>query len=160
MAERSLNSWKEIATYVGRGVRTVQRWERELGMPVRRPHRKHRTVVIGIPHELDAWLADAPCCLSRHEHHGQLKRRSQLLADTYSNIQEALNVIRLAVQDTGDTRASNSIHTAAAGIERALDRLFDPRSTKKETAKRQFRLAVAAGAKRSQVVEGVAVDNR
>ena len=35
--KRFLNTWKEIATYMGRGVRTVQRWERELGLPVRRP---------------------------------------------------------------------------------------------------------------------------
>lgn len=31
-----LNSWKEIATFLGRGVRTVQRWERELQLPVHR----------------------------------------------------------------------------------------------------------------------------
>ncbi len=30
-----LNSWKEIACYLGRGVRTVQRYERDLGLPVR-----------------------------------------------------------------------------------------------------------------------------
>ena len=31
-----LDSWKEIATYLGRGVRTAQRWEREEGLPVHR----------------------------------------------------------------------------------------------------------------------------
>ena len=31
-----LDSWKEIAAYLGRGVRTVQRWEREEGLPVHR----------------------------------------------------------------------------------------------------------------------------
>jgi hypothetical protein len=31
-----LSSWKDIAKYTGKGVRTVQRWERE-GLPVRRP---------------------------------------------------------------------------------------------------------------------------
>jgi len=40
-----LNSWKEIAAYVGRGVRTVQRWERELGFPVRHPLGSRRTVM-------------------------------------------------------------------------------------------------------------------
>ncbi len=52
----ALNSWKEIAVYVGRGVRTVQRWERELGLPVRRPHKHLRSPVIAIPAELDEWL--------------------------------------------------------------------------------------------------------
>src|SRR4026208_11920 len=33
---RRLDSWKGIAAYLGRGVRTVQRWEREEGLPVHR----------------------------------------------------------------------------------------------------------------------------
>jgi hypothetical protein len=32
-----LSSWKEIARHFGKGVRTVQRWERELGLPIHRP---------------------------------------------------------------------------------------------------------------------------
>ena len=39
-----LNSWKEIAAYMGRGVRTLQRWERDLALPVRRLG-KERTIV-------------------------------------------------------------------------------------------------------------------
>jgi len=31
-----LDLWKEIAAYLKRGVRTVQRWERIAGLPVRR----------------------------------------------------------------------------------------------------------------------------
>ncbi len=56
-----LNSWKEISTYLGRGVRTVQRYEVELGLPVRRPHGKSRSAVIAIPDELDTWLRSCPC---------------------------------------------------------------------------------------------------
>lgn len=55
-----LNSWKEIAQYLGRGVRTVQRWEAELGMPVRRPRGKSRSAVIAVMSELDQWLARTP----------------------------------------------------------------------------------------------------
>jgi predicted DNA-binding transcriptional regulator AlpA len=51
-----LNSWKEIAQYVGRGVRTIQRWERELGFPVRRPRQRERSAVIAIRSEIDVWL--------------------------------------------------------------------------------------------------------
>ena len=32
-----LNGWKQIANYLGRGVRTIQRWE-SLGLPVRQRH--------------------------------------------------------------------------------------------------------------------------
>jgi len=55
-----LNSWKEVASYMGRGVRTVQRWERELGLPVRRPRGKSRSAVIAFRGELDQWLHRAP----------------------------------------------------------------------------------------------------
>ena len=54
-----LNGWKEIATHLGRGVRTVQRWE-SLGMPVRRPKRKDRSAVCAFSEEIDDWLRSAP----------------------------------------------------------------------------------------------------
>lgn len=53
-----LDSWKDIAAYLRRGVRTVIRWEQEEGLPVHRlPHQK-RGSVYAYSHELDAWLAD------------------------------------------------------------------------------------------------------
>jgi TolB-like protein len=52
-----LDSWKEIAAYLKRGARTVQRWEREEGLPVRRlQHGKLGSVYCYKP-ELDAWWA-------------------------------------------------------------------------------------------------------
>lgn len=50
-----LTSWKEISQYLGRGVRTVQRWEREAGLPVRRREDASRRAVLAIPDELDDW---------------------------------------------------------------------------------------------------------
>lgn len=55
-----LNSWKEIAEYLNRGVRTAQRWERELGMPVHRPRGHGRSAVIAIQSEIDHWLKSCP----------------------------------------------------------------------------------------------------
>ena len=55
-----INGWKEIANYLGKGVRTVQRYERVLGLPVRRAARKSITSVIATKVELDAWIAAAP----------------------------------------------------------------------------------------------------
>lgn len=52
---RVLNTWKEIATYLGRGVRTAQRWEHDLHLPVRRPRGKDRSAVIALTDELDGW---------------------------------------------------------------------------------------------------------
>lgn len=51
-----LNSWKEIARYLNRGVRTAQRWEVELSLPVRRPRNKGRSPVIALRSEIDLWL--------------------------------------------------------------------------------------------------------
>jgi hypothetical protein len=56
---RVLSGWKEIATYLKRGVRTVQRWE-HLGLPVHRPMAKDRSAVTALAHELDAWMAATP----------------------------------------------------------------------------------------------------
>ena len=55
-----LNSWKEIANYMGRGVRTVQRYERKLGLPIRRPSGKSIGSVIATVAELDAWVTASP----------------------------------------------------------------------------------------------------
>src|SRR6187402_3595382 len=50
-----LDSWKEIATYLGRGVRTVQRWEREERLPVHRLSHEKRGNVYARREELAAW---------------------------------------------------------------------------------------------------------
>ncbi|HET9315376.1 MAG TPA: tetratricopeptide repeat protein [Vicinamibacteria bacterium] len=67
MPEPRLDSWKEIAAHLGRSVRTVQRWERHEGLPVRRLQHDKQGSVYAIPAELDAWweerrtrLADEP----------------------------------------------------------------------------------------------------
>jgi len=52
-----LNSWKEIAAYLGRGVRTVQRWERELGLPIHRIGKGKRSPVYATIAELKFWIS-------------------------------------------------------------------------------------------------------
>jgi hypothetical protein len=59
-APKFLTGWKEIANYLGKGVRTVQRYEREMGFPVRRPAGKSRAAVIATKVEIDAWVAASP----------------------------------------------------------------------------------------------------
>jgi hypothetical protein len=50
-----LDSWKEIAAYLGRGIRTVQRWEREEGLPVHRLLHEKRGSIYARRDELAAW---------------------------------------------------------------------------------------------------------
>src|ERR1700759_11739 len=51
-----LSSWKDIACYLGKGVRTAQRWEKELGLPVRRPKEGIKSAVLAFPSELNDWV--------------------------------------------------------------------------------------------------------
>jgi len=53
--QRVLGSWKEIAQFLGKSVRTVQRWECERGLPVHRPSMSLQGVVIALPEELESW---------------------------------------------------------------------------------------------------------
>ena len=50
-----LDSWKEIAVYLGRDVTTVQRWEKREGMPVHRHLHDRMGSVYAFRAELDAW---------------------------------------------------------------------------------------------------------
>jgi hypothetical protein len=49
-----LSGWKDIARYLGRGVRTVQRYEEQFKLPVR--HRRPRGTVSSTKADLDAWV--------------------------------------------------------------------------------------------------------
>lgn len=51
-----LDSWKAIAAYLQRDERTLRRWEREQGLPVRRVPGRQGTSVFAYVSEIDAWL--------------------------------------------------------------------------------------------------------
>jgi adenylate cyclase len=52
-----LDSWKEIANYLRRSVRTVRRWEREEGLPVRRHYHGKQATIFAVSPEIDKWLS-------------------------------------------------------------------------------------------------------
>ena len=55
--DRRLDAWKEIARYLDRDVRTVQRWEQYEGLPVHRHHHQKRGSVYAYAAEIDRWRA-------------------------------------------------------------------------------------------------------
>ena len=57
---RVLHSWKEISSYTGRGVRTIQRYETQFGFPIHRPAGSPRSAVLAFTDEVDGWLAGSP----------------------------------------------------------------------------------------------------
>jgi tetratricopeptide (TPR) repeat protein len=55
--EAKLGSWKEIAAFFGRDLRTVKRWEATRGLPLHRVPGGGSARVYAYPGELEAWLA-------------------------------------------------------------------------------------------------------
>jgi tetratricopeptide (TPR) repeat protein len=53
---KRLDSWKEIAAFLGRAERTVKRWEAERGLPVHRMPGGGRSAVFAYSNELADWL--------------------------------------------------------------------------------------------------------
>lgn len=53
-----LDSWKEVAAYLGREVRTVQRWALARGLPIHRLPGGDRPRVFSTKSEIDVWLQD------------------------------------------------------------------------------------------------------
>jgi hypothetical protein len=58
--EEILSGWKEIAQYLGKGVRTAQRSAKQLGLPVRRVSGKHNGSVMTSKSDLNSWMRSSP----------------------------------------------------------------------------------------------------
>jgi TolB-like protein/Flp pilus assembly protein TadD len=56
LPDKKLVSWKEIAVFLGREIRTVQRWERTEGLPVHRHEHLKKSTVYAYASELDDWV--------------------------------------------------------------------------------------------------------
>ncbi|MCC6365603.1 MAG: PD40 domain-containing protein [Bryobacterales bacterium] len=54
-SEGQLESWKEIAGYLGKSVRTVIRWEKTEGLPVHRHQHEKKPSVFAYRQEIDEW---------------------------------------------------------------------------------------------------------
>ncbi len=66
-ADDRLDSWKEIAAYLKKEVRTVQRWEKSLGLPVRRLAHGKLGTVFAYKSDLDAWWQESQTKLADEE---------------------------------------------------------------------------------------------
>ncbi len=51
-----LSTWKDISSYLDRNIRTCQRWEKEIGLPVYRMEESSRASVFAYRDEIDEWL--------------------------------------------------------------------------------------------------------
>ena len=93
-----LDSWKAIAAYLNRTVRTVQRWQRE-GLPVHRHQHTKLGSIFAIPEELDEWCrqrAAVGAALTQRDHYHLLSRH-HLAARTVESLQKSAKYAQLAI---------------------------------------------------------------
>ncbi|MFZ0629825.1 MAG: hypothetical protein WA399_06155 [Acidobacteriaceae bacterium] len=115
-----LTSWKEIARYMGKGVRTVQRWEQDFGLPVRRPVGSSKTAILARPGDLDAWVAFR--CSSRAQMVVVPNRASSSLGLNKPPVSlGVLSALSAEIHTSRMLRSSN--RELMGGIRVALDRL-------------------------------------
>ena len=74
MTSDRLDSWKEIAAYLNRSVRTVTRWEREEGLPVHRHLHSKSGSVYAYKAELDDWWKNRGVSVDASDSEGQSSR--------------------------------------------------------------------------------------
>jgi hypothetical protein len=72
------SGWKDIANYLGKGVRTVQRYERDLHLPIHRPAGKPHAAVIATKAELDGWVKASPGLPGSAPKHWPTERANKL----------------------------------------------------------------------------------
>jgi hypothetical protein len=56
--KKILSSWKEIASYLRINIRTAQRWEKRLALPVHRMDKLDKTYVFAYADEIDKWFEE------------------------------------------------------------------------------------------------------
>lgn len=61
-----LYSWKEMAVFLKCGVRTVQRWEKDEGLPVHRHRHWKRGTVYALKTEIQDWLKSRESGKTKH----------------------------------------------------------------------------------------------
>lgn len=119
-----LNSWKEIANHLGRGVRTVQRWERDLGLPVRRPRARSRSAVVAIADEIDTWLRSAPTADVLHQPEPcPAITRLRESVEEHVNLRDRCSELRTANQEALARLLANlrAIHESVAQSRKSAD---------------------------------------
>ena len=155
-----LNGWKEISNYLGKSVRTAQRWERLLAMPIHRIHTARGEIVFGFKPELDRWQS-----VKEQESSATLRALpEQVTLDWLASLpeQELLRVVRSGrisrtvwselICQACLTLHRNEASPACGACQRILEFLSSLPKSRHTTICRQARSALAAA---RQVTHGV-----
>ena len=87
---KMLSSWKEIAHFFGKGVRTVQRWEKTLDLPIHRPPGAPSNVVLARTSDLEEWMhgGQARAAVRQEESTG-----SSALVDALGSLEQEVSTL-------------------------------------------------------------------
>jgi PleD family two-component response regulator len=99
-----LTSWKQVAEYLGKAVRTAQRWERNFGLPVRRSDGAGKQSVVAYPEELQEWLRTSfqktgidSKTQTREQELARLRRLTKLMTDRSEELNQRLATVFASV---------------------------------------------------------------
>jgi TolB-like protein/Tfp pilus assembly protein PilF len=106
---RKLDAWKEIADYLDREVRTVQRWEKTEHLPVHRHEHQKKSSVYAYTSELDEWVkkrqpVDDPEADAAFEPEPDLENVSAESENSGADLASQPAAVT-AVEDSSDSRA-------------------------------------------------------
>ena len=98
--EAPLTSWKSVADYLGRGVRTVQRWHAESGLPISRVG-SGRGTILAYRTDLDSWLRNSARPVSiqaslADEQFAALKHQTEVLSEAAAKMCNLLSETNLS----------------------------------------------------------------
>lgn len=91
-----LSTWKEIAAYMGKGVRTVQRWEQHLSLPVRHTKGRQGGSVYAMRQEIDSWLLNGGVrtCHGLQAENAELRQRILELINEVEKLKREALLVR------------------------------------------------------------------
>jgi hypothetical protein len=93
-----LTSWKDIAQYLGKGVRTAQRWEQQFGLPIRRQSANSHRAIVAIRSEIDAWVYEK----AHFRREGKPESETERLRRKVQELQEQNSALRRQLEAVGE----------------------------------------------------------
>jgi TolB-like protein/Flp pilus assembly protein TadD len=118
LANDRLDSWKEIAAYLNKEVRTVQRWEKSLGLPVRRIAQGKQGTVFAYKLDLDAWWQESQTKLENEDDppgHGPISRSNVSGSSVAGSKVDEANAAGSSVPSSSIARSNVVMLPSAAG---------------------------------------------
>ncbi len=105
-----LHSWKEIARFLGKGIRTVQRWEASLSLPVIRSGSCSHNV-LARRSELQAWISNRfvpveredrralpGCAVELRQHRMTTQKVCQRTISLRQSVSQQIEMLSVAIQ--------------------------------------------------------------